>query len=50
MGKKTNDLEEQRGYQPKPNTDFGYQPSNSNMGVAPNPPKSGSDAKTSKND
>lgn len=49
MSEKTNYTEE-RGYQPKTNTNFGYQPSNLNKGVAPNPPESGSDAKTIKND
>lgn len=44
MGDKNKD-KEQRVYQPNPNTHFGYQPSSSNKGVAPNPPKSGSDAK-----
>lgn len=34
---------EQRGYQPKPNGNFGYQPAN-NVTKAPTPPKSGSNA------
>ena len=32
---------EQRGYQPKPNGNFGYQP-NSNSSVPPSPPSTGS--------
>lgn len=38
---------EQRGYQPKPNGNFGYQPNN-NVNKAPNPPISGSNAEKSK--
>lgn len=38
---------EQRGYQPKPNGNFGFQPTN-NVSKAPNPPQSGSNAQKSK--
>lgn len=49
MSEKSNDTE-QRGYQPKPDTTFGYQPSVSNKNVTPKPPKTGSDVKPAKND
>lgn len=40
---------EERGYQPKPKTTFGYQPAQNSTPI-PTPPKTGSDVKSSKND